>query len=1097
MTIKGTLETFNLREILQMLAFNHKVGTLVLDTDLGPHTIYVDQGRATFMDADSRISQAVLRILRREGAIDPDRIERAQKISERSSRFAGDVLKEMGLFEDEDRAITFELAVGELLFDVQLMTIHRFEFIDGEALTPEGYTGKPIEPALPVESLLLDLTRKVDQWGELAQVIPTVQEIFEGTNVAVDLSEDPDLDMEAAQLVVPAIDGYRTLQQISEASNVDLFSTVQVASALFTGGAIRPVPTDDILIRAEQFLTSGRATEAVPLLRRAIDRGDAGATVRVRVADALESAGHAEMAATELETFANVSTDADAPTVFQALQRAHALRGGCAMSAARLCDYYLRNRPWLREHRGDATSALRVLIDHGTADGTPREAADRLAQFIENGDVPSEDLLLLADLYGMDGRSTEAASALLRRAEDLLVSGRVGPARELFRRALDLDPTRADARRRLLEIDGASRRRRQRRRVTAAVVLFLLLAVGAGAAWWTYNQEAGAAVRQARELAEKSMVEVESRAQELVHAFSAAVVKHRDAPTLASDLATDATHLRTETQKLMDSLEPDLVNYASELDAYSASGHGDSHKVILNNFQHRQRSLMVRVNDAVDRTLREAAMSLQQGEQANTAGQFRTAKKALLRARNLGFGKDGTRERANMLLVHVERYLGEFAAEQAKVEAARKTGGVPAAFRRSVQLVRKLLDSDLTRSLAFPVDVVSEPSGAAVVLGGVETGLVTPCTLEYSVFAEDTTLQLRLPGRRIASTRLPSWNEIERDGAAVERWQPRVRLALPSGPRFKVSLPHARFAALWQEGDVPVVLLEGSSTVHGVGLDEGRLAPPVDLTGVNALRGAGMLPGQFTWRFRGRRTLEVQPPHGKPWTYQAPGLLEFAPCLIEDTLCVVDARGTVFGFAASTGTERWRRKLGGVPSQSPVPSALGVLVATVDGAAFVIQPTGGVIAPLAPPTKGHALALPLGDGAVMLGGGEEGCRRIDADGTVEVVGPALPLRQVPPVVLESGVAWSEKGGVRWLSADADAKPLALEALGEGQVKTLGGEGAQVCAVTETGAIRLVNVAKPDTAVFSMKTEGETYSVPLLLPRTICVLVDGTLWAIER
>jgi len=37
--IKGTLETFNLPDLLQILAFNQKVGTLVLETGAGPRTL--------------------------------------------------------------------------------------------------------------------------------------------------------------------------------------------------------------------------------------------------------------------------------------------------------------------------------------------------------------------------------------------------------------------------------------------------------------------------------------------------------------------------------------------------------------------------------------------------------------------------------------------------------------------------------------------------------------------------------------------------------------------------------------------------------------------------------------------------------------------------------------------------------------------------------------------------------------------------------------------------------------------------------------------------------------------------------------------------
>ena len=49
MTIKGTLETFHLLDLLQMLAFNQKVGTLVLETAQGPRTVYVDSGTFGFV----------------------------------------------------------------------------------------------------------------------------------------------------------------------------------------------------------------------------------------------------------------------------------------------------------------------------------------------------------------------------------------------------------------------------------------------------------------------------------------------------------------------------------------------------------------------------------------------------------------------------------------------------------------------------------------------------------------------------------------------------------------------------------------------------------------------------------------------------------------------------------------------------------------------------------------------------------------------------------------------------------------------------------------------------------------------------------------
>ncbi len=1096
MTIKGTLETFNLRELLQMLSFNQKVGTLVLQTEQGAQTIYMDHGRATFVEGDELVSETYARIMKRRGTFDTDRIHRAEEIFRRSGRFVGDIAFEMGLADKQARDSLYEQAMAERLFDIQLAAIKRFEFRDGEAISPNDEPARPIEPALHVESLLLDLTRKIDHWQAIAQIIPTANEVFEGTDVAVDLGAHEEVDIEDAKLVVAGIDGYKSLTQVATVSNVDLFTVAQVTAALFEAGGIRPVPTEDLLVRAEHLMAQAETEHALPLLKRSIERGDAAPAVRMRVADALEVLGRPLEAAAELETFAALSDDGEAPTVFLALQRAFVLRDGDIPSAARLCDYYLRHRPWLREHHIDASAALRRLIDESAGAGRAGEAASRLAAFIENGDAPSEDLLLLADLYIAEGRSQEAAAVLLRRAEDLLVSGRAAPARELLRRVLDLDSTRGDARRRLIAIDGAARKRRQRRRVVFLMVLFLLIVVAAGAAWWTYNQEAGRAVRHARVSATKALDTAEGQARDLLVAFQARIDRERHAEVAPTDLAEAAENLKKAVRALVEDAQPSMSRYASELENHAASGHGDSHRVILRGIEHRQSSIMDRTLDTIEKVSQEAERAINKGEAANGNGKFKQARKALVTARNLALSNAKLRERAKLLLRYVDEYFDKFKARQADMIAARERDGTPAGYRSGMRTIIEMLDSDLTRDLRLPVDVDSEPQGAQVLLNGVLTGQRTPCTVEYTPFVENARVELRFPGRESAMHVLPTWSSIQDEPEVALHWKPMVLSSMPAGPRFSVAPELGRYVWLWTQDGLPIVLRDDGRTLEGVDPESGAKSPPVLLEGANSLRMSCVLRGGSHWQLRGHRSLVVQPPQGEQWVAHTTGELVFPPTLANGIVVICDQRGIVYGLEARKGKEKWRQEISGTPSQQPYRSALGVLLATRSGSAFTCDARTGKIEALAPDAQGAATAVPFGDGALFLGGGENGCRRIDAQRAVHAVGNAHPVEGPAPFLSADGVAWIEDDGVRWLGVKSIGTPRRVDALGD-EVAHIGGEGTALYAVGADSVLRAVDDPADVTPLFALPLGGEVESRPLPLGRNVYVLVGGRLLAIER
>lgn len=1095
MSIKGTLETFNLCELLQMLAFNKKEGTLVLEAEGGTRTLFLDQGQVSFLQRDAEVAARFLRLLRQHEIGDAGQQAAAAERHEADGTPIGEQFRKLGLLDEAYHLHLHREALLEQLFECQLTAVAGFEFVEGKALLPDGSDDRPAKPLLPVESLLLDLARMLDHWNTVTSVVPGPGEIYEGTGIAVDLAEQEDIDPDVAAQVIPLIDGRRTLTKIAEQVHATPYAVMQIAATLFEGGGIRAVPTDDLVRRAEDLLARGEAADTIALFQRCIDRGDADLTVRLRLADALEACGRLEDAAAELDTFAALSDEGEAKPVFDALCRALRLRGGDLATAARTCDYYLRRRPWLQDERPAAQKALRELITAATTQGRPTDAALRLQGFIDVGDAPAEDRTLLADLYAAGGARKEAADALYRRSEDLLATDRTAPARQLLRRALELDPGHADARRRTMELEGVRRRRGHRARIALILLALGGVASAAGVAWFGYRDTSSTELVDAQAQAEMGFTEAEGRAQELIRSFAARAEAVEAEGRKDPALADDATSMREEVRAIMASTTSVLATYRTAIEEAQAAGQADRHREELARMQQRATVTTKQAAQAVNALIERAQTALGQAHDRHTRGEFREALRLLRSAWSLSFADPGMRADAARKLELVDAYMERYETLRAEVESRTAQGDLAGAFAVGVDALGELLDSDLTRSLPFPVAVTSEPSGAAVWLGAEDTGLRTPCVLTYSPFVEDLELRLRMGGRTPAHFRLPGFAQISRDPDAVKAFEPKLHATLSAGPRWTIDDKGSRFSALWVGRGMPLVAGDAGHGRYAVAPRDGActLLGRTDPTR-DGIRLAGRFDGGAAWAVTGHRTVTVRTRSGEPWSQVTSNRIEFAPIERDGLVIVADAR-IVYAYRLADGTPAWHCELSGVPMQAPVSSALGLLVGTNNGNAWRIAVKDGSWEALAPAAAGPVLALPFGDGAVVLGGGRGGCRVVDADGAVRVLGSAVPNSRRAPYVAKDGVAWvGHEGRVWWLGLEAKA-PVVVSGLGD-QVDHVGGGKGVLYGAGADGVMRAANVTTPDAAVWTAPLGGRASGAPLRIDGGVYVLVGGRLVALD-
>jgi hypothetical protein len=110
-SIKGTLDSFNLCELLQMLAFNQKEGTLVLGSEDGGRAIFLDSGRLTFLQQDPHLTASVARQVRHYEDCTPDVLEAAIATHTESGQHLLAVLEAEEVIDTERAALYFREAV--------------------------------------------------------------------------------------------------------------------------------------------------------------------------------------------------------------------------------------------------------------------------------------------------------------------------------------------------------------------------------------------------------------------------------------------------------------------------------------------------------------------------------------------------------------------------------------------------------------------------------------------------------------------------------------------------------------------------------------------------------------------------------------------------------------------------------------------------------------------------------------------------------------------------------------------------------------------------------------------------------------------------
>jgi hypothetical protein len=172
MSLTGNLRTMELPDVLQWISSGRKTGTLHLERRSIEKRIYFqDGGIYTSWSNDPRESMG--QFLIRDRLITEEQLFKALLRTEKEGRMLGVVLLADGVVGEEEIRRSLKSKAEESIYDLFLWPEGKFEFKDGEMAASDLI---PIE--LEVTHAIMEGIRRVDEWGRIRTVFPTMDVTF-------------------------------------------------------------------------------------------------------------------------------------------------------------------------------------------------------------------------------------------------------------------------------------------------------------------------------------------------------------------------------------------------------------------------------------------------------------------------------------------------------------------------------------------------------------------------------------------------------------------------------------------------------------------------------------------------------------------------------------------------------------------------------------------------------------------------------------------------------------------------------------------------------------------------------------------------------
>ena len=255
---RGTLDDFTLPEILRMLAFSKKTGTLKISRRAGSGRITFRDGSVVYAETElssSRLGQKLVAA----GKMSPVQLRQSLDVQATSGERLGRILLASQTVTRRDLQEAVRAQVEEAAYELMCWEAGEFTWEPGAQEKDET------EVALDIDDLMLDVTsrlqeqdvmkRRLEAPGAVARLVPHP------------VQGPTDINISPAQWrVLVLVDGHRTVDALADAAGLARAETVSTLHDLVTAGLIEVDPVVEVVSEPdpESAATSEPAHEESP-----------------------------------------------------------------------------------------------------------------------------------------------------------------------------------------------------------------------------------------------------------------------------------------------------------------------------------------------------------------------------------------------------------------------------------------------------------------------------------------------------------------------------------------------------------------------------------------------------------------------------------------------------------------------------------------------------------------------------------------------------------------------------------------------------------------------------------------------------------------
>jgi hypothetical protein len=239
-SLRGSLASFRLPDVLTFLSSARKSGTLTLASGSSEATVYFDNGAVVYAGSNQetlRLSAVLLRKKR----ISPSQRDAIDELMKAEGGRFGQLAVKQGLLTDEQLSDFLKVQVSEILYDCFVWPGGNFAFIDDTVLPPYAVT-----ISVDLANLMMEGARRIAEWEECVRLLPDSSTIFRV--VSNPETEKITLSLDEWKILF-LINGRRTLAELAQDAGDDPLPVYRVIYGLFANKLIEittrtPSPDD-------------------------------------------------------------------------------------------------------------------------------------------------------------------------------------------------------------------------------------------------------------------------------------------------------------------------------------------------------------------------------------------------------------------------------------------------------------------------------------------------------------------------------------------------------------------------------------------------------------------------------------------------------------------------------------------------------------------------------------------------------------------------------------------------------------------------------------------------------------------------------------